>query len=303
MKWKGRRQSDNVVDLGSGGAAPRGKKAAVGGGIGVILVAAVVMLMNGGDLSQVLSMFASEVNGGGAQSESAGQVGGGGTIGENTPKEEELLAFVKTVLADTEDVWIPIFDSMGERYVLPKLHRFRDAVDSACGRQTSAVGPFYCGADQNIYLDLEFFDDLDKRHDAAGDFAQAYVIAHEVAHHIQNILGISSQVGRQKQTASESVRNQLSVRQELHADYLAGVWTHHVQRTKNVLEPGDLEEALNAAWQIGDDALQRRAGVRVRPHAFTHGTSAQRQKWFKAGFDTGDMSAGLQLYELEYSRL
>lgn len=302
MKWKGRRQSDNVVDLGSGDVAPRGKKAAVGGGIGVIIIAAIVMLMNGGDLSQVLSMFASQAESGG-QSTNAGQAGGGGTVVRNTPKEEELLAFVKTVLADTEDVWIPIFDSMGKRYELPKLHRFRDAVDSACGRQTSAVGPFYCGADQNIYLDLGFFDDLDQRHDAAGDFAQAYVIAHEVAHHIQNILGISSQVGRQKQSASERVRNQLSVRQELHADFLAGVWTHHVQRTKNVLEAGDLEEALNAAWQIGDDALQKRAGVRVRPHAFTHGTSAQRQKWFKAGFETGDMNVGAQLYELDYSRL
>ncbi len=299
MKWKGRRQSENVVDLGSGEKGPRGKKAAVGGGIGVMIIAAIALLMNGGDLTQLLSLFTSQAQGGGTQT----QAGGGSDVRENTPKEEELLAFVKTVLADTEDVWIPIFESMGKRYELPVLNRFIGNVDSACGYQTSDVGPFYCGADKNIYLDLAFFDDLDKRHDAAGDFAQAYVIAHEVAHHIQNILGISSKVGMQKQRSDERVRNQLSVRQELHADYLAGVWTHHIQATKNVLEPGDLEEALNAAWQIGDDTLQKRAGVRVRPHAFTHGTSAQRQKWFKAGFLSGDMNAGLQLYELQYSKL
>jgi predicted metalloprotease len=219
---------------------------------------------------------------------------GGGAPASYVPSaaEEQLASFVKVVLADTEDVWNQLLPQQGKRYEEPTLVLFSGAVDSACGFADSAVGPFYCGADQRIYVDLSFYGELKDRFGAAGDFAQAYVIAHEVGHHVQHLLGISDQVHARRGRVSEADYNRLSVRLELHADFLAGVWAHHAQKTKSIMDPGDLEEALNAANAIGDDTLQRRAQGHVVPDSFTHGTSEQRVRWFRRGFESGDMGDG-----------
>lgn len=280
MRWKGRRQSDNVEDRRSGG----GKKMVVGGGLGVLVVAVLALLM-GKDPQALLDTL-------GNPAAAAGGSGGGGEAVPESPEEAALVAFVKTVLADTEDVWNDQFAERGSAYKEPMLVLFRDGVQSACGFQESAVGPFYCPADEHIYLDLDFFDQLSAQLGAPGDFAQAYVIAHEVGHHIQNLLGTSGEVHARKRGLSEEASNELSVRLELQADFLAGVWAHHAQRSKRVLEPGDLDEALKAAAQIGDDTLQRRARGRIMPESFTHGTSAQRVRWFRLGFETGDWRRG-----------
>lgn len=308
MKWRGRKRSENVIDVGGGEQAPAGrpraKKAAVGGGLGMIVMAVVALIATGGDLSQVLSMLSSQATaggmGGGASTSSGGSAGS--SVQQNTRAEKELVEFIEVVLGDTEQVWHGIFAEMERTYEEPKLYRFRKQIDTACGFQSSAIGPFYCPADKNVYLDLDFFDDLARRHGAAGDFAQAYVIAHEVGHHIQNILGIADQVHRQKRGKSETQQNQLSVRQELHADFLAGVWAHHA-RQRDLLDRGDLAEALNAAAQIGDDTLQRKSGRQIQPDGFTHGTAAQRQRWFELGFNTGDMKLGLTVFEKAYRDL
>lgn len=224
--------------------------------------------------------------------------GGGGSMVQvddgtpPSPEEQELRDFVSVVLADTEDVWTELFAQMGRSYQLPTMVIFRDRVESACGLADSAVGPFYCPADGKAYLDLTFFDELERRFGAAGDFAQAYVIAHEIGHHVQNLLGVSDRVHAMRNRVSEKEYNELSVRLELQADYFAGVWAHHAQRTKNILEPGDLEEALRAASAIGDDTLQRKTRGVVVPDSFTHGSSAQRLRWFKKGFESGDMAKG-----------
>ncbi|MEL6427797.1 MAG: neutral zinc metallopeptidase [Planctomycetota bacterium] len=297
MKLEGRRKSDNVIDLAGGDAPPRrrpGKKAAVGGGLG-LLVVVVVALLGGGDLSQLLGQLGSQVAAGTPE---------GRTV--ETPRaagaEDPRTVFVGRVLGTTEDVWGRIFREMGRTYDEPQLVSFRDEVQSGCGFQTAQVGPFYCGADQRIYIDLDFFEDLATRHRASGDFAQAYVIAHEVGHHIQNITGVSEAVHRAKRGRSEIERNRLSVRQELHADFLSGVWGFHVDE-EGILDHGDLEEALNAAAQIGDDTLQRRARGRAQPESFTHGTAQQRSRWFRAGFETGDFSLGQQIFDLPYDEL
>jgi predicted metalloprotease len=222
----------------------------------------------------------------------SGSGGGGGPAAPLTAEEEKLVEFVKVVLADTEDVWNEQFQKMGRRYEEPKLVIFSGRVDSACGMATSAVGPFYCPQDRTVYLDLAFFADLNRRFGAPGDFAQAYVIAHEVAHHVQTLLGTTARAQRAERGGDRRAANQMSVRLELQADFLAGVWAHHAQRTKNVLEPGDIEEALGAASAVGDDRLQKQAQGRVVPDAFTHGTSAQRSAWFRLGFQTGDMARG-----------
>jgi predicted metalloprotease len=222
----------------------------------------------------------------------SGSGGGGGPAAPLTAEEEKLVEFVKVVLADTEDVWNEQFQKMGRRYEEPKLVIFSGRVDSACGMATSAVGPFYCPQDRTVYLDLAFFADLNRRFGAPGDFAQAYVIAHEVAHHVQTLLGTTARAQRAERGGDRRAANQMSVRLELQADFLAGVWAHHAQRTKNVLEPGDVEEALGAASAVGDDRLQKQAQGRVVPDAFTHGTSAQRSAWFRLGFQTGDMARG-----------
>ena len=294
MRWKGRRQSDNVVDAGSQPRPARGKQAAVGGGLGVLVLAVVVMLL-GGDPSALLGQGALPgVETGGSSA---------GTVQANSPQEQEMLDFISVVLADTEDVWNQLFADMGQNYPEPTLVRFRDSVDTACGTQPKAIGPFYCSGDDSIYIDLTFFNELAKRHHAAGDFAQAYVIAHEVGHHLQNVLGITQQVAAKKRSLPEKQANRWSVRQELHADFLAGVWAHHAQRTKNILESGDLEEAINAAEQIGDDTLQRKARGYVQPDGFTHGTAAQRKRWFELGFQTGDMKVGEEAYTRAYDDL
>jgi predicted metalloprotease len=212
----------------------------------------------------------------------------GGASRSIPPEEQQLAEFVSVVLADTEDSWRAIFAQSGKRYEEPRLVLFRNGVRSACGTASSAVGPFYCPGDRKVYLDLAFFDDLQQRFGAPGDFAQAYVIAHEVGHHVQTLLGVSAQVQQAGAKLDDAGRNRLSVRQELQADCFAGVWGHTANRERQVLEPGDLEEALVAATAIGDDRLQQEAQGRVVPDSFTHGSSEQRERWFRRGFESGD---------------
>jgi hypothetical protein len=204
-----------------------------------------------------------------------------------SPEENQLSQFVSVVLADTEDTWKGLFRNMGKTYEEPKLVLFSGAVQSACGLASAAVGPFYCPADQKLYIDLSFYRDLQQKFGAPGDFAQAYVIAHEVGHHVQNLLGIAEKVHSLRSRASEAEANRLSVMMELQADCLSGVWTHHANKARQILEEGDIEEALNAASSIGDDRLQRQSQGTVTPDSFTHGSSAQRVRWFKRGFETG----------------
>jgi predicted metalloprotease len=210
----------------------------------------------------------------------------------DSPGDDRQKEFVSAILGDTEDVWNQLLRQRGADYVEPTLVLFNGRVDSACGLASSAVGPFYCPGDQKVYIDLSFFDELSRRFGAPGDFAQAYVIAHEVGHHLQNQLGTMRKVDALRSRVSEAEANQLSVRLELQADFYAGVWAHHSQRTKQVLEPGDLEEALRAASAIGDDRLQRQSQGYVVPDSFTHGTSEQRVRWFRRGFETGDLAQG-----------
>jgi predicted metalloprotease len=210
------------------------------------------------------------------------------TQSRQTPAQDQMADFVSVVLADTEDTWNQIFQENGNRYVEPTLVLYSDAVESACGFARSAVGPFYCPLDQKVYIDLSFYRDLKNRYQAPGDFAQAYVIAHEVGHHVQNLLGISEQVRSLQSRVDQVKANQLSVRQELQADCFAGVWANRAERSRQILETGDIEEALNAASSIGDDRLQQQSRGYVVPESFTHGSSAQRVRWFKQGLQTGD---------------
>jgi predicted metalloprotease len=287
MQWKGRRQSENVEDR-RGGA----RRIAVGGGLSVLAIALIALLF-GQDPTALLDLLADPAAPGGAAS---GEVAAAG------PEEQQLASFVKVVLADTEDVWEELFRQRGEAYEHPTLVLFRDEVRSACGFQESAVGPFYCPLDRKVYLDLGFFEQLASDLAAPGDFAQAYVIAHEVGHHVQNLLGTSDEVQREQRALSAEEANQLSVRLELQADFLAGLWAHHAQRAKTFLDPGDVEEALRAASRIGDDTLQERAGGRVMPESFTHGTAAQRVRWFRRGFERGDWELG-DTFALPYDEL
>ena len=277
MRWKKGRRSSNVEDRRGRGVS----KGAVGGGLGAIVLAVIVVLM-GGDPSKLLGALMPQ--GTQAAVTTSGR--------EPTAAENELAEFASVVLADTEDVWNDLFARMGRNYEEPKLVLFTDAVESACGMQQSAVGPFYCPGDNQVYIDLSFFDDLHKRHGAPGDFAQAYVIAHEIGHHVQNLLGTSSKVHNLKRGVGKTEANALSVRLELQADFYAGVWAHHAQRTRQVLENGDIEEALTAASSIGDDRLQREARGYVAPDSFTHGSSEQRVRWFRRGFETGALEQG-----------
>jgi uncharacterized protein len=277
MRWQGRRGSGNIEDR--RGRSPM----VVGGGLGGVgLIVLVIYMLLGGDPATLLRDQGGVLSSGG---EDRGAV-------PVTEASDEAARFVSVVLADTEDVWRELFAAAGETYREPRLVLFTDEVASACGLQSAAVGPFYCPGDRTAYIDLSFYQVLRDRYGAAGDFAQAYVIAHEIGHHVQNLLGISQQVEQAQRGAGQREANELSVRLELQADFLAGVWAHHAQQRFAILEPGDIEEALNAANVIGDDNLQRREQGRVVPDAFTHGTGEQRVRWFRRGFETGDMNQG-----------
>ena len=275
MRWRGERRSDNVEDR--RGVRPAGL--AIGGLGGIALI--VIALLMGADPMQLLQQV-------GTTSMSSDQ---GGQAATN-PEEDKLAEFVSVVLATTEDVWVDQFQREGMAYQVPKLVLFTSQVQSACGMAGSATGPFYCPADQKVYIDLQFYQDLQNRFGAPGDFAQAYVIAHEIGHHVQNQLGILEKVHEAQQRVSKEQANQLSVRLELQADFLAGVWAHHTQKMRGMLESGDLEEAINAAAAIGDDRLQQAGQGYVVPDSFTHGTSEQRARWFRLGYETGDMNRG-----------
>ena len=271
MRWQGRRQSDNVEDR-------RGSKTplAVGGGLGAIVMIVLYLIM-GGDPNEVLQQTVQQPTTPSAKF---------------SEREESLAAFTKVVLADTEDVWDSFYQTMNERYEQPRLVLFSESVSSACGFASAASGPFYCPPDKKIYIDLSFFDELEQRFKVEGEFAMAYVIAHEVGHHIQQLMGTTTKLQQMRSGISKTEYNKLSVQLELQADFLAGVWAHHAQRLKNILEEGDIASALNAANAIGDDRLQQSAGKIINPDAFTHGTSKQRMYWFKKGFETGDISEG-----------
>ncbi len=273
MKWRGRRQSGNVEDR--RGSSGKGKLIAGGGIIGVIFVIAQFILSDG-DVSVL-----NQLEGVGAGTEETREL---------TAEEKELGQFTATVLADTEDVWNDIFAENNMNYREPGLVLFSDAVQTACGGASAASGPFYCPADQKIYMDLRFFDELRKRFGAkGGDYAIAYVIAHEVGHHVQTLLGTASKVRNLQQQTSRTKANELSVALELQADYYAGVFTHH---NKEYLSEGDIDEALSAANAVGDDSIQKRTSGRVNPDSFTHGTSEQRKEWFMKGFRSGDLRQG-----------
>jgi hypothetical protein len=247
----------------------------VGGGLGAVLVVIAISLLTGADPSEVASVI--------QQGAPAEEVAAG-----TPPPGDEQAAFVAVVLADTEDTWNALLPELGRDYEAPRLVLFEQAVSSACGTASSAVGPFYCPLDAKVYLDLSFFRDLDQRFDAPGDFARAYVIAHEIGHHAQNLLGLSEQVHAQRQRLSESQGNELSVLLELQADCFAGVWAHHAESQRDLLEAGDVEEGLAAAAAVGDDRLQERGRGRIVPESFTHGSSAQRVQWFQRGLSSGD---------------
>ena len=257
----------------------RAGPAVAGGGIGLLVLVGVGLFL-GVDPSALMQIVQTQ-----QQSAPAAPTGQKATL------EDEQSQFVAVVLADTEDTWNAVFRNAGRQYQEPTLVLFSGSVRSACGFAQAAMGPFYCPADQKVYIDLSFYSDLQNRFRAPGDFAQAYVIAHEVGHHVQTLLGISEQVQRKKAQLSKVEGNQLSVRQELQADCLAGIWAHHADRTRNLLERGDIEEGLNAASAIGDDRLQKQSQGYVTPESFTHGSSAQRVKWFKRGYQTGDVNA------------
>lgn len=276
MKWKGRRQSGNVDDR---RGVSGGKLVAGGGVIGAIIL--IISLFTGGDTS-VLNDINNQL-----QQESPTQTT------ELSARDKEMGDFVKTVLADTEDVWHKIFEENGLTYEEPVLVLFRDGVQTACGGASSASGPFYCPLDHKVYMDLSFFDELQSRYGArGGDFAIAYVIAHEIGHHVQTLLGTSGEIRELQQQMDEAGANKLSVALELQADFYAGVWAHHNQEMHDMLEDGDIEEALSAANAVGDDAIQKRTQGHVVPDSFTHGTSAQRMEWFKRGFASGNINDG-----------
>jgi hypothetical protein len=275
MRWQGDRESENIEDRRGTPGGPM----VVTGGLGTLVIV-LVSLYLGIDPTALLQ-----------------QVGGpqGPMPGAPAPDIEgqrESRDFVAVVLADTEDVWKDLFRQMGRQYEEPRLVLFSGAVQSACGNASAAMGPFYCPLDHKVYLDLSFFDELRTRFRAPGNFAQAYVVAHEIGHHVQNQLGTMKKMEDLKARLGPRSANELSVRLELQADFLAGVWAHHAQRLKNIIEPGDIDAALQAATAIGDDRLQRQSQGYVVPDSFTHGTSEQRARWFRKGFETGDISAG-----------
>ena len=277
MQWRGRRQSGNVEDQrGSGGGGFGGMP--IKGGLGLVVVIVIIGLITGRNPLSLLQQIPLDNDPSISQSQPY----------QATPEEEELSQFVRVVLADTEDVWHQLMDNYRE----PTLVLFSGSVQSGCGAADASTGPFYCSADEKLYIDLSFYEELKNRFDAPGDFAQAYVVAHEVGHHVQHLMGITDKVHSMRGQLSEEEYNMLSVKLELQADFLAGVWAHHADNLHNMIEEGDFEEAMNAASAIGDDRLQKQARGFVVPDSFTHGTSEQRQRWFNKGFKTGDLSQG-----------
>ncbi|MDO9259603.1 MAG: neutral zinc metallopeptidase [Polaromonas sp.] len=281
MKWEGNRESDNVEDRRSGG----GGGGLLGGrsiGIGTIVIALVGGWIFGINPMTILSLLS-----GGTPTAQVQQQG----PAQRPPADDRMASFVSTVLADTEDVWKVVFTQGGSTYQEPRLVLFRGATATACGQGQAAMGPFYCPADQKVYIDLGFYETLQKKLGAPGDFAQAYVIAHEVGHHVQNQLGITGKMEQMRGRVSKTEYNAMSVRLELQADCFAGLWAHHAQRARAILEQGDVEEAMNAAAKIGDDALQSGRGGAIVPESFTHGSSAQRARWFNNGLQQGNVKA------------
>ncbi|ETK05871.1 metalloprotease [Tannerella sp. oral taxon BU063 isolate Cell 6/7/9] len=291
MRLDGRRESTNVEDRRSGGGMSGGGKASLGIG-GMIIVALLTWVMGGNPL---------EVLQGGV---------GGGEADDASPQKEyvqseeeaALFSFTKKVFASTEDVWTELFKAEGLEYTQPKMVIYRNSTRSGCGQASSSTGPFYCPADQTVYIDLSFFDEMERSLGAGGDFAYAYVIAHEVGHHVQYLLGNIERVNRETARLGKKEGNRLSVRLELQADYLAGVWANHENERWKSLQDGDLEEAINAASQVGDDRLQKAAGGSVVPDAFTHGTSAQRMRWLKRGYQSGKLRGG-DTFSVPYDEL
>lgn len=272
MRWLGRRTSGNVEDR----RGMSGGKIAVGGGLGTIVIVFIIYLL-GGNPGEILNQVG---------------LGGSGEPTMTSEKEDSLAQFSSVVLADCEDVWKKIFNESGKTYRVPTLVLYTAQVNSACGISGSASGPFYCPLDEKLYIDLSFMEELQNRFNAPGDFAMAYVIAHEVGHHVQKLLGITDEVQKLRDQVSEEEYNQLSVRLELQADFLAGVWANHAEKMFGTLEKGDIEEALGAASAVGDDRIQMETQGHVVPDSFTHGTSEQRMRWFKKGFKSGDLSQG-----------
>ena len=284
MKWEGNRESDNVEDRRDGGDGGGGLGGLIGGrgiGIGTIVIALLGGWAFGINPLTILSLL----SGGGAPTAQVQQQ----APAHKPPADDRMARFVSTVLADTEDVWTDIFTKGGATYQDPRLVLFRGATQTACGAGQAAMGPFYCPADRKVYIDLGFYETLKNQLGAPGEFAQAYVIAHEVGHHVQNLLGISGKMEQMRAKVSPVQYNALSVRLELQADCFAGVWAHHAQNARQILENGDIESAMNAAAKIGDDALQKQSQGRVVPESFTHGTSAQRTRWFNNGLQNGSV--------------
>jgi uncharacterized protein len=280
MRWTGLRRSVNVEDRrGQGGMMGMGgrPRMAMGGGIGTLILLAVIYFLGGNPMALL---------------ETGSDFAPSHGPARDVPRNDEQGQFVTAILGSTEDVWSSLFEQMGRDYQVPRLVLFDGMTKSSCGYGDAAVGPFYCPPDQQVYIDLTFFDELARRFQAPGDFAQAYVIAHEVGHHVQRQLGLMDRVNSQRGRISEAAYNDLSVRLELQADFFAGVWAHHAERAKQILEEGDVEEALAAAAAIGDDRLQTRSKGYAVPDSFTHGTSAQRVKWFRKGLQTGDVKDG-----------
>jgi predicted metalloprotease len=281
MLWQGQRESENVEDArGSGGG-----RLVMGGGIGTVILV-VLYLVLGGDPQALFN----------AQQQA--QVSQPAQVNTQAPRDD-ASKFVAVVLADTEDAWNDVFRQIGRKYEEPRLVLFTDVIQSGCGFARGATGPFYCPQDRQVYIDLGFFRELQERLGAGGDFAEAYVIAHEVGHHVQKLLGITDRVDAARRRASEAESNRLSVRLELQADFLAGVWARYADRTKHVVEAGDIEEAIRAANAVGDDRLQSRSRGYVVPDSFTHGTSEQRVRWFRRGYETGDLNQGDTFNERE----
>jgi len=279
MQWRGRRQSGNVDDQrGSGGGRGGFGGLPIKGGLGLVVIIVIIGLITGKNPLSLLQQV--PLDNGPSITQSAPY--------QASPEEEELAQFVKVVLADTEDVWNQLMTDYRE----PTLVIFSGSVQSGCGSADASTGPFYCSADERLYIDLSFYEDLKSRFNAPGDFAQAYVIAHEVGHHVQHLLGITDKVHSMRGQLSEGEYNKLSVKLELQADFLAGVWAHHADNMHGMIEAGDFEEAMNAASAIGDDRLQKQSRGVVVPDSFTHGTSEQRQRWFRKGYETGNVNEG-----------